>query len=827
MQILKLTTKQFLGLPLAKVAFFLFVFSSWSLVSAGDAGVWEAQGPGPMTQGQTENVTPNNEVVGAVNTVITHPSNPDIMWAGAVNGGIWRTDNATAASPNWVRQTDSLLTSQRSLSIGAMDLDPTDGTSNTLVAGIGRFSSFGRAGGNRLGVLKTTDGGTTWTLMPSNGLVGANISGIIVRGETIVVAVNSADVNSLSNTGIWRSTDGGNNFDQISSGNGATTGLPGSIAFDLVGDPSDDSVLYTVINFASLAGGTNGVFRSADTGASWNRVSDAAVDAALANENTLSLSELAVGTNNNVYVVICQNGRLSHLFRSGNGGTSWTSMDIPNPTVHPGSQGSLHLSIAAHPSNHNVVFVGGDRQDNPFPNSLGAENFSGAIWRCDASLAPGSQCVHATHSNSSGPSGGGTASNSSPHADSREMTFDAAGNLIETDDGGIYKRTSSLTNTGDWLSINGDLQATEFHSIAYERVNGTLMGGAQDTGSSFQLVAGMPTFETLFQGDGGQVQADDVSSPGFVVRYFSFQFLQSLSRAVYNDNNEFVSFTVVGRNVIGGPSIQPTFYTPIILNEVDPTRMVVLGGNGTFESFDQADNFTQISSIATHVSGSGTKPLAYGSQDNEDILYVGGTGSVFVRTGAPGSGLTQRNIGLGNGGLTIRDIALDPALGERVWAINSESVFQSTNAGQSWTEVTGNLGVVDIGFLRSIAFIPNGDDDLLVVGGDRGVYFSSEATGFTSWDVFGEGLPHARVLDLDYDATDQILSAGLLGRGAWKMMPVFGSACPLDLDQSGTVDATDLDLAVGTWPDDYDLNGDERVDVRDMVTLILGYGPCP
>lgn len=93
--------------------------------------------------------------------------------------------------------------------------------------------------------------------------------------------------------------------------------------------------------------------------------------------------------------------------------------------------------------------------------------------------------------------------------------------------------------------------------------------------------------------------------------------------------------------------------------------------------------------------------------------------------------------------------------------------------------------------------------------------------------MFGEGLPHARVLDLDYDATDQILSAGLLGRGAWKMMPVFGSACLLDLDQSGTVDATDLDLAVGTWPDDYDLNGDERVDVRDMVTLILGYGPCP
>ena len=62
-----------------------------------------------------------------------------------------------------------------------------------------------------------------------------------------------------------------------------------------------------------------------------------------------------------------------------------------------------------------------------FPNSIGANNFSGRLFRCDASLATGSQCTPLTHI--------GTASNSSPHADSREMTFDAAGNLIETDDG--------------------------------------------------------------------------------------------------------------------------------------------------------------------------------------------------------------------------------------------------------------------------------------------------------------------------------------------------------------------------------------------------------
>jgi len=118
-------------------------------------------------------------------------------------------------SPTWVQQTDPLL----SLSIGALDFDPLDTTNQTLVAGIGRFSSFGRRGGARSGLLRTTNGGTTWTSINGGGtLTGKNISGVAVRGARIVVSVNTGDNPAVDQLGIFRSTDSGATFTQISSG---------------------------------------------------------------------------------------------------------------------------------------------------------------------------------------------------------------------------------------------------------------------------------------------------------------------------------------------------------------------------------------------------------------------------------------------------------------------------------------------------------------------------------------------------------------------------------------------------------------------------------
>ena len=98
------------------------------------------------------------------------------------------------------------------------------------------------------------------------------------------------------------------------------------------------------------------------------------------------------------------------------------------------------------------------RTRDRFRFTLRATAYSGLLFRGDASLTSGKQWVSLTNSNSIGPAGGGTASNSSPHSESRDMVFDATGRLIEVDDGGIYLRTNPKNNTGDWFSLNGNLR---------------------------------------------------------------------------------------------------------------------------------------------------------------------------------------------------------------------------------------------------------------------------------------------------------------------------------------------------------------------------------
>ena len=266
-------------------------------------GVWLAQGPGPALAGQVEGIA-NGEVVGAVHTVAAHPTDPDILYAGGVNGGVWKTINATSASP--LGTADIFETS---LSIGALEFDTTDATHMTLVAGVGRYSSFSSFGGARTGtLLKTIDNGVTWNTLP--GFIGntspSGISGIAPRGMTIVASSNTSDLFACSDIGIWHSTDGGANFSKMS----VAAGVPDGIAFDLASDLSSNSTLYSGITYANLCTGgalSNGVFKSSNTGLTWTKVSSAAMDALIVDGTTNNIEIAADGLD--VFVNIIQSGR--------------------------------------------------------------------------------------------------------------------------------------------------------------------------------------------------------------------------------------------------------------------------------------------------------------------------------------------------------------------------------------------------------------------------------------------------------------------------------------------------------------------------------------
>lgn len=750
--------------------------------------VWVAQGPAVSQNGQVENVTPNDEVSGAIHTVAAHPSDADVLYIGATNGGIWKTTNATSASPTWVPLTDQ----QASLSIGALEFDPTDVTSNTLVAGIGRYSSFSRVGGDRTGLLKTIDGGATWTALDGGGtLTSKNISGVAPRGNTIVLSVNVADVFACSNIGIFRSTNGGTLFTQL---NFTNNGMPIGVSYDLASDPTNSDVLYTSAVFATICdpnpSASNGIYRSANGGANWIKVSSPAMDALILDSNTSNV-EVSVGNSGEVYVAIINTGNLAGLFRSPNGTSSWVQLDTPStnengtdvglnprgskgpPAGAPmadiaGGQGAIHFSIRASNNSNTTVYVGGDRQPRTFgdtgsfPNSIGALDFSGRLFRGDATAGVGSQFVHLTHSNSSGAAGGGTASSSAPHADSREMVFDANGNIIEVDDGGIYRRSNPQNNTGDWFSINGNLQVTEIHDVAYSSVGDFVVSGNQDTGTTYQIIGGGTAWNSRSTADGGDVAIDDVSLAGSNqwILYSSFQSLGGFRRTIFNSSGNIVSTAFPA---LSGPSISTQFVTPVVVNSVAPTNLLIGGSNGLFESTDQGDTVTQLSTFSVNAF-TGGHMLVYGGRlsgvDNQYVIYAPSGSTLYNRNTMGGSvAVTAAPFP----GTTIRGVDANPENWQQAYVIDStNAVYVTTDAGATnWTNVTGNLNESQLHSVEAT-------DTVVFVGGRRGLYMMFHDDPGVWYEV-GSNLPTVPVYDIEFDSTDDALVIGTLGRGAWKI----------------------------------------------------------
>ncbi|MDO1449179.1 sialidase family protein [Rhodocytophaga aerolata] len=725
---------------------------------------WVIQAPGPITGGQVENIK-DGEVVGAIKSIAVHPTNANIVYVGAVNGGIWKTNNAMATNPVWINQTDD----QKSLSISVIKFDPIDVAGQTLIAGNGRFSSFYGYGGLRSGLLRTTNGGLNWSLIDGGGiLTDINISGAAARGPIIIVSSNNA--NDRNKIGVWRSTDMGRSWHQMSGD--TNTGLPKGISFDLASDPSNNDILFTNISGV--------IYRSLDIGETWTKVSNPTMDGIMAGAGNIKIT---VGTNN-VYVAAVRSGRLAGVFRSPDGGNNWVTMSIPNNNeggIHPGSQGNIHLSLVADPSNHNVVYIGGDRQrvyfngDQPIPNFIGAKDYSGILFRGDASKPLGQQWVHLTHSKDKGPTGGGTLNSTAPHADSRDMAVTINGVLIEVNDGGIYKRTNPQNNNGDWFSMNGNIKISEFHSIAWDANSDIIIGGAQDTGTPVQKLRSNQQWKSVSTGDGGVVAVDDISIPNSSIRYSSYYNLSNFKRDVYNRANVLQSRDFPGLQVLnGGSNLIAQFYTPIKLNSKIPKRLIIGAQNSVYESIDQGTTIMEIG-YGIKVNDEGANPIAYGATDNEDILYVGSYNRVYVRKEKYPDVLSQSNSY--NGG-RVMGIANNPNKADNAFVISTNRVYQTTDAGVMWSDITGNLATYIPGNLRSVAYSNYSNEGALIIGSDIGIFIAM-GPDFSLWNKLGKTFPRVPVLSLEYDHADRILVAGTLGRGAFSInFPTSDQAPP-------------------------------------------------
>lgn len=719
---------------------------------------WVAVGPAPAVGGQDEGITSpegDNPVAGAINALATSATDANLIYVASVNGGVWKTTNGKAASPVWTPLTDQALPS---LSLASIAMSPLD--SKVIFAGAGRTSSLNSNGGKLFGIGRSLDSGASWTVVGPN-LADRNIRSIV---PTRTLENGNQVVLVGSNSGVFRSTDGGTTYTLV------TNGLPSDDFSDVVGDPGVSTRFY--------AGSNGTIYRSDDTGATWITVNGNGFN--VVQGARVLLSAHSSQGNSVVYAAVIDGGALANVYRSADQGGNWTALGVPAPPLFPGRQGQGQGALVADKTDPNTVWISGDRQPDgrelggmdQFPNPNGANNYSGNIFR----NAAGAWQLMALNG----------ANGSSPHADSRAMVFDADGNILHACDGGIFKLNDTNLASRKWSSLNGDIKVTEAHSSTYDPVSKNFMCGAQDNGVSFQRTAGNLVWVQAAQGDGGKVaaDADQTAHAGTSLRYYSTQNFGNFSRRTYDANGAQVGNTAfAGLMIMAGAGAGMTlmdfdktvqFYQPYALNQIDPRRLLI-GTSNIYESLDMGDNLNNLGAAGATVgddTNTGSSPLAYGSRLNgaafPDVFYVG-AGNKIIHRVTVGSALTT----LTYPGDIVRGIVMDPQNYKRVFVLDSvNKVYGSADEGATWTELTGNLATFTDSIRAIELFNPDASFSkaVLYVGGAGGAWQlpNPTAAGGT-WAVVSAGMPNVLVFELHYDYADNVLSASTLGRGVFRV----------------------------------------------------------
>jgi hypothetical protein len=672
------------------------------------------------------------------------------------------------------------------------------------------------------GVLKSSDGGTTWSpLLGQSTLAGQNIRTILPTpvttpsGQVVLAGTFNFEESLTIPTplgGVYRSIDGGLDWTRIS---GTTTSkLPDGGVQSLVEDPTNPNIIYAGVVH-------EGVYQSLDAGLTWQPINgnlpnllqqlsspydlSGATNLKLAissSSGTTTLFLLTAGPSSSDY----RAPGTSYLFYSANGGTSWSAMDAV-PLINGDSQEANNLALTTDPNASTAVWVTGS-----------AANVGGGsrsiVYRGDYSQPSGSQWVYAVWDHAEG----NPAEPNTPtiaHSDSRYLGFDAAGNLLLTNDGGIYKLVNpeGAPTQRYWVSLDGTLQDTEFYAVAYDSIDHILVGGAQDNGMGVQPHPGQTVWNTGFMADVTDVAVDN-SGPTAILYGISSGFL-GINKTTNKDYSEFYrgDFSTTANAVntpvrlakaegdpvgsglnsedqaTAGSFISP----PFVLNTVNP-QWLLIGYNGLYLSTDQGDIIADVTpenasgqSIVNGVFSALAFGGASGGVADPNVAVAGTTsGQIFVSVNANTGGIAGGTFNLATtfSGSVVRSIAFDPSDWHTIYIVTTSS---DTNASHVWqmvlgngqvaslTEILGNL-TTQASELETVAAVnPAPGVTTLVVGGvgtGNGSVFRSVGPingSATQWQLLGSGLPNVNVHDLVYNATDDVLVAGTFGRGAWTL----------------------------------------------------------
>jgi photosystem II stability/assembly factor-like uncharacterized protein len=278
---------------------------------------------------------------GRSNASVGVPSDPSTFYFGGVGGGVWKT---TDGGETWTNVTDGQI---KTSSVGAIAVAPSD--PNVVYVGMGEHAIRGVMTSHGDGIYKSTDAGKTWTHV---GLPDSRaISRIRIHPtnpDLVYVAAQGAPYGPSEDRGVYRSTDGGENWKKI------LYVSPDAGPSDLDMDPSNPRILYAAFwdhrrtPWEVRSGGPgSGIHKSTDGGETWTKLEEGLPE-------TKGKLSVAVSANPERVYALVEADPKGGLYRSEDSGKTWK---VVNETWGIRTRAWYYIKVFADPRNPDVVWV--------------------------------------------------------------------------------------------------------------------------------------------------------------------------------------------------------------------------------------------------------------------------------------------------------------------------------------------------------------------------------------------------------------------------------------------------------------------------------------
>jgi hypothetical protein len=679
------------------------------------------------------------------------------VYVGAADGGVWRTDDGGAHwQPLWDRMAN--------LAVGALAVDPGD---HSVWAGSGEadFSADSHDGD---GIYRSGDRGKTWQR------VGQSFFGLRTARLTLDGA---GHVYAATNFGVLRHDLAGDATAPWTTVLAPATGAGASFATDVRVRPGSHgaTVAAVIANKGIRVGAQNGFYLST-TGGGAGTFTQVTAAGDLTNANVGRTTFTWNSDGSTLYTVVqnpANTGVLTGVFRADAGDLSapWVKIADTAALVKAGAQGCggcqgwYDQYVAADPADPAHVYLG---LEDVYETSD-----RGATWQV---IAPywnfGLPCWNADPAKDTCPP--------TPHSDQHALAFTSDGRAYIGNDGGVYSRPAALRAVVKWDDHNQGLHTLQYYSVGLGHVPGgdAVWGGLQDNGVSL-LLPGASQQVSPFGGDGGDVIVDPRNGLRAVNEYVHL----STARTENGGKSDFThpSYTTDSPScdnpvpdTVANPCDPNSLFIAPYSADVHNTDHWVAGGRYVWDNQGKGwastcgptacdwKNVHDTGAQVTSVVASGD--VTYAAWQLKGTAYQSG---VDTNYGGQWHRLAAANLPA----RYITSIAVDPRQANHItlsfggytdaWVPGAGKghVFDSTDGGATFTDITGNLPDLPT---TSLLFWHG----QYVAATDAGVYVSF-AVWPGHWFKLGSGLPNSAGQQIVVSPNGDYLVLATHGRGLW------------------------------------------------------------